>query len=332
MARPGVTYLEVKDSIALLQGKEKTITVDHIREELGTGSRTTINRHLKEWRNQQGTLKLKDPTLPQDLLNNIQGLWDKLREQANDKIQQHQVNCDEQYDQLQQENKTQKSELKKLREAFSQSQTQLEQQTEKAELLNTKFVVEQQTNHQLTERVKNFQERKQETEEENKKLHQQLEHSHNNLTHYQNMIGKQREQETLKLDSERQRIQHLETQLKNEITALTQTNANLCAQKNHFEEQLNKIAEQHSELAESQQTTQKELAQLQVKHEALQKQHQSLKKHHKGVEAALLTEKLKSEKFGSQLELQAQVLGEKEIKIQKLEGKLQKTEEILQNT
>jgi dTDP-D-glucose 4,6-dehydratase len=66
-------------------------------------------------------LKLKDPTLPQDLLNNIQGLWDKLREQANDKIQQHQVNCDEQYNQLQQENKTQKSESEKLQENFEES-------------------------------------------------------------------------------------------------------------------------------------------------------------------------------------------------------------------
>jgi len=71
MARPGITFLDVKDAIAELQGQEKNITVDHIREVLGTGSRSTINNHLKTWRSQISDAGLNDPTLPSELISLI---------------------------------------------------------------------------------------------------------------------------------------------------------------------------------------------------------------------------------------------------------------------
>jgi chromosome segregation ATPase len=157
-------------------------------------------------------------------------------------------------------------------------------------------------------------------------MHQQLENSQNSLTHYQNAIGEQRQKETLKLDSEHQRIQHVEMLLKNEVVALTQANAHLTAQKGHFEDQLSKITEQHNDLAQSQQATQKQFDQIEIKYDVLLPQHESLQKQNQKAEGALLAEKLKSERLSSQIEFQEKSLREKECQLQKSEDKLQQSE------
>ena len=50
MARIGITYHDVTRAIATLQTLQKNPTVDHIREILGTGSKSTIARFLREWK------------------------------------------------------------------------------------------------------------------------------------------------------------------------------------------------------------------------------------------------------------------------------------------
>ena len=95
MARPGITFLDVKDAIAELQGQEKNVTVDNVREILGTGSRSTINNHLKTWRSQASDAGLSDTTLPSEFVSLMKGLWENLRSKATDTIAQHQITCDE---------------------------------------------------------------------------------------------------------------------------------------------------------------------------------------------------------------------------------------------
>ena len=50
MGRNGITLLDVSNAIATIQGKQKNPTVDTIREELGTGSRSTIAKYFQEWK------------------------------------------------------------------------------------------------------------------------------------------------------------------------------------------------------------------------------------------------------------------------------------------
>lgn len=68
MSRTGIPFEEVKKPIAELQGRQKTPTVDSIREILGTGSKSTIARFLREWRTQHGLGSNSDGRLPSDLL------------------------------------------------------------------------------------------------------------------------------------------------------------------------------------------------------------------------------------------------------------------------
>ena len=48
MARPGISYEIVKDAYEFLVSKGKYPSIDRIRELLGTGSKTTIARHMKK--------------------------------------------------------------------------------------------------------------------------------------------------------------------------------------------------------------------------------------------------------------------------------------------
>ena len=58
-------------------------------------------------------------------------------------------------------------------------------------------------------------------------------------------------------------------------------------------------------------------------------QHESLQKQNQKAEGALLAEKLKSERLGSQVEFQTKSLSKKESQLQKLEEKLQRSEKKL---
>ena len=66
-----------------LQGTGKIPTVDGIREILGTGSKTTIAQHLRDWRAKQADAQGE---LPHELMALVTGLWKRLHAQADQRI------------------------------------------------------------------------------------------------------------------------------------------------------------------------------------------------------------------------------------------------------
>lgn len=50
MSRPGVTQADIEQAATALQSRGKNPTVDSVREFLGTGSKSTITRHLRAWK------------------------------------------------------------------------------------------------------------------------------------------------------------------------------------------------------------------------------------------------------------------------------------------
>ncbi|MCD6046003.1 MAG: hypothetical protein K0R48_1166 [Gammaproteobacteria bacterium] len=75
MGRIGITYQDVSAAISTLQAQGKPPTVDNIREVLRTGSKSTIVRLLREWKQQHGLLSNKDGSLPNDLLAMLKEFW-----------------------------------------------------------------------------------------------------------------------------------------------------------------------------------------------------------------------------------------------------------------
>src|SRR3990167_6600576 len=83
MGRAGVTLQEVEKAALQLQGRGKNPSVDAVREIIGTGSKSTIAQHLRDWKAQQSHATGK---LPQDLLALVTGLWERLNLQAEQRI------------------------------------------------------------------------------------------------------------------------------------------------------------------------------------------------------------------------------------------------------
>lgn len=86
-----------------MQGLQKNPTVDHIREIMGTGSKSTIARFLCEWKSKNGLQNDDDGMLPSDLLNVLKGLWDALQEKADNQAAENIKGYDEKTAQLQQQ-------------------------------------------------------------------------------------------------------------------------------------------------------------------------------------------------------------------------------------
>ncbi len=72
-----------------LQGKQKNPTVDNIRENLGTGSKSTIARLLREWKAKNGLQNDDDGSISSELLSIVKVLWDRLQDKADNKASEY---------------------------------------------------------------------------------------------------------------------------------------------------------------------------------------------------------------------------------------------------
>ncbi len=101
MARAGILYSHVAKAAAQLAAAGKNPTVDTVREAMGgTGSKSTIAPMLKQWKAQhEGKIAAAGPGLPADLLEAVQGVYERVQEGAKAQVEQlraeHQVAAQE---------------------------------------------------------------------------------------------------------------------------------------------------------------------------------------------------------------------------------------------
>jgi chromosome segregation ATPase len=203
MGRIGVEYLDVVKVIPKLQAESKAITGDNVRAELGTGSKSTITRLVREWKQNQGLPSDDSGSLPLELLTAVKGLWRLLQTKADDTIDSYQQECDATLNEIKQQlNQT------KAREAEWQGKVhtleeKLHQQTEDIKRLNIELISEGQEKIKVSERVQALQARQQENEAEKDRLHQLLKHVQNNLEHYQTATQQLRLEQDMIVEKQR---------------------------------------------------------------------------------------------------------------------------------
>ncbi|MEK8088389.1 DNA-binding protein [Thermithiobacillus plumbiphilus] len=87
MARIGISFEDVRDAALKLQDQDLLPTVERVRAQLGSGSHSTIARHLRDWRTQQEKPAEGSP-LPPAALNSLGAAWQALQEETTQALEQ----------------------------------------------------------------------------------------------------------------------------------------------------------------------------------------------------------------------------------------------------
>jgi chromosome segregation ATPase len=203
MGRIGIGFEEVADAALQLQAQGKAVTVDAVRNCLGTGSKTTISHHLKKWKAEFGT---PQGALPAELLTVVTGLWERLQTETRLKIEavtvEHRAECENLQSSL---NDTQQK-LMASEQEYSELDERFQVECKRTENLETEYRQIKQAFLQLQERYTASNNQLNDTKAENSRLHQLASQIQTNLEHYQQAIEQLRIEQAL--ENEKQNTIH----------------------------------------------------------------------------------------------------------------------------
>jgi chromosome segregation ATPase len=169
---------------------------------LGTGSRSTIARHLKQWQ-LKAQLSGGNIGVPQELLALIRGLWDALQAQADSQVTEIKDNTKKEVAILQEKWAT----AEKRVQALQTQMHALEEQVHQAQAQNAaqadRISEAQQAGSKLSDRNQVLQDALETEKTENTRLHQLLQQGQHNLEHYQDAMQKRHQETTLLFEKQK---------------------------------------------------------------------------------------------------------------------------------
>jgi len=221
MGRIGVSYEEVATAAQEVQGKGKSPTVDNVRLVIGTGSKSTIARHLRDWRNQQGIARGSDGAIPSELLGLVKGLWERLRDTVEQKGYEYQCESDEKVKQIQQQLIQSHQQHASLQVQYHQLEEKWHQQTKTTNELQDALAFEQKEKAKIAERSASQESHRQEQQSEIERLHQLLKHVQNNLEHYQNTTQQLRQEQALHNEKQHNEYEQRLSVLQQQMTSIS---------------------------------------------------------------------------------------------------------------
>lgn len=90
MGRYGIDYVSVKDAAEQLAASGDSVTVEKIRHALGSGSFTTLGRHLRTWRRTQDPAVGQCDAMPEMINDAAQAVWSNLSRAADERVREAQ--------------------------------------------------------------------------------------------------------------------------------------------------------------------------------------------------------------------------------------------------
>lgn len=278
MSRTGITFEEVKKAIAELQGRQKNPTVDSIREILGTGSKSTIARFLREWRAKHGLSSDSDGRLPSDLLGIVNGLWDALQNKADNQIEQYRLEFDSKTVQIQQQLTQARQIEADLRQTIHTLEEQFHQQKEEEKQLKSRLMTEEQDKIRMMERAASLETRREENHAENKRLHQLLKHVQENLEHYQASTQQLRQEQSLAMEKQQNEYEQRSSSLLAEINTAVNEKLAYQLQYDHLKKVNESLVAEHKMLEKQHLGIHGQYESIKVAHGKLQEDYNMLKK------------------------------------------------------
>lgn len=224
MARAGIYKSEVLRARNKLLATGRNPSIDAVREELGTGSKSTIHRYLKEIEEGEGGATGTRVAVSEAIQDLVGRLAARLNEEAEERVTAAQAKHAEQLSQQQQAAAALKIEAQATRQQLEQTQRALEE--EKTAHGKTSQTLSSKTLEctQLSQQVADLQERIAAEERHRQSLEEKHQHARQALEHFRESTKEQRDQDQRKHE---QQLQYLQAELRsvNETLATKQQQA-----------------------------------------------------------------------------------------------------------
>lgn len=297
MARPGVTYLDVSNAAQQLVAAGRTPTIETIRIELGTGSNSTLGTHLKTWKSKQDSTQqiATKENIPEELISALKGVWERVMNQSEDRIQlihretqQELLQLRQEVQRLQKDNavsQQQYQQAKQERDGFAHEKSAIEQM-----LANAKIEIAT-----LTEKLAGAEQQNQEKQAHMDGLQRQNQQIQANLEHYRNASLEQRladqqryEQQQKQLEQTIQQVNQELAQIRHEKLALQQQYQQIIFDNSSMKAQLDQIHAQHESITIRHADLLSELARKTQDQQHWQERFQTLQETHEGQNQSLI--------------------------------------------
>jgi DNA repair exonuclease SbcCD ATPase subunit len=218
MARAGIYKSEVLRARDKLRATGRNPSIDAVREELGTGSKSTIHRYLKEIEEEEGGATGTRVAVSEAIQDLVERLAARVNEEAEERVTTAQARHAEQLTQQQQAAAALKTEAQATRQQLEQTQRAVAD--EKAGHGKTSEALSGKTLEctQLIQQVADLQERIAVEERHRESLEEKHQHARQALEHFRESSKEQREQDQRKHE---QQVQYLQAELRTVNEALT---------------------------------------------------------------------------------------------------------------
>jgi hypothetical protein len=209
MSRPGINYDDVANAAHQLKKHNRNPTIESVRALLKTGSSSTINTHLRKWKNLQNSavpIAIKEK-LPEELVLLMKNLWEHLVSQAEERVRL-----------LEQDHQKTLADVKEELEKYKTNNQRWQQLypqwiKEKSELLDEKKALEEMATilkkdfSLLSSKQEILRQQHVEKQERIQELHQLHKQAQTNVEHYREAMREQRLLDQEQFEQQKQELQ-----------------------------------------------------------------------------------------------------------------------------
>ncbi|RQO61439.1 DNA-binding protein [Pseudomonas sp. KBW05] len=208
MARGGINKAVVQTARLAILARGENPSIDAVRIEMGnTGSKTTIHRYLKELDDSESRLTITQAPLDDELGELVARLAQRLKEKAQEPIDQALAQFEQQKTALLAQIETLEAAHGQLKQQFDIQAAALAEESAALQTTSTSLQTEQTRNAGLSQACSDYELRINDKDEQIRSLEDKHLHARDALEHYRTAIKEQREQEQRRHEGQLQQVQ-----------------------------------------------------------------------------------------------------------------------------
>lgn len=217
MARGGINLALVRKAREALLSRGQNPSIDAIRIELGnTGSKTTIQRYLKEIESHDPRPSASPSRLSDELTEMVGKMLERLLEEGNEALAHERAAFELERKAMKAESSTLQAQLDQAQLEITKLQSALQSQDEELKTLQSSLQTEITRNARISQNCADLEVRIQEKDTQIQSLEEKHTHARESLEHYRAAVREQRDQDLSRHESQIYQMQQ-------EVTVLQQT-------------------------------------------------------------------------------------------------------------